>query len=117
MSYDQPLKPSPYATPTYPTDAPYPTYEGQYYPPDYPPQPRPLNGYALASLVISITSLMSCLVFLSPVGAILGHVAHRQIAERNEQGAGMATVGIIIGWLGTAAMVSAIAAVTMSFWV
>jgi hypothetical protein len=57
----------------------------------------PTNGLAIASLVCSLAGLA---VFLpAPVGAILGHVARRQIRERGEQGDGMALAGIIIGWI------------------
>ncbi len=35
------------------------------------------------------------------VGAILGHVARKQVRERGEAGAGMALAGIIIGWIAT----------------
>jgi hypothetical protein len=35
----------------------------------------------------------------APVGAILGHVARRQIRERGEGGDGMALTGIIVGWV------------------
>jgi hypothetical protein len=33
------------------------------------------------------------------VGAILGHVARRQIRDRQEAGDGMALAGVIIGWI------------------
>jgi hypothetical protein len=33
------------------------------------------------------------------IGAILGHVAKRQIRERNDGGAGLATAGVIAGWI------------------
>ncbi len=119
MSYDRPGQPAPYDPPPQhssqqqPPTAFYPAYDPWF----YPLPPRPLNGYALASLIISITSLMSCLIVFSPVGAIMGHVARKQIAARNEQGAGMAMAGIIIGWVGTAAMVPVIAAFVLPFWV
>jgi hypothetical protein len=58
---------------------------------------------AIASLVCSLAGLAVCIS--APVGAILGHVARRQIRERGEQGDGMALAGIIIGWILTGLLV------------
>jgi hypothetical protein len=58
---------------------------------------RPTNGLAIASLVCSLAGLVTCIS--APVGAILGHVARRQIRERGEAGDGMALAGIIVGWI------------------
>lgn len=66
------------------------------------PAPPSTNGMAIASLVVSIISLTACLGATGIIGAILGHVAKGQIRERNEQGGGLATAGIIIGWAGFA---------------
>jgi len=60
-----------------------------------PPRPT-TNGLAIASLVVAL----SCIA--APVGAILGHVARRQIRQRGESGDGLALAGIIIGWVLTA---------------
>jgi hypothetical protein len=55
------------------------------------------NGMAIASLVLGI-------LWIYWIGSILalvfGYVARRQIRERGEQGAGMATAGIVLGWIG-----------------
>jgi Domain of unknown function (DUF4190) len=91
---------------TYPTTTP--SYEPQPY---YPPQPgyapgqpygqptyvvsQPTNGLAIAAMIVS-------LVGFGPVGAIMGHIARKQIRERNEQGDGFALAGIIVGWVITA---------------
>jgi hypothetical protein len=80
-----------------------PMYPG--YPP-YPPSP-PTNGLAIAALVCSLAGLATCIS--APVGAILGHVARRQIRERGEGGDGLALAGIIVGWILTALMVLLIA--------
>lgn len=61
--------------------------------------PAPTNGLAIASLVISIAGLPLCCGGLSIVGAILGHVARKQIRERGENGAGLALAGVIVGWI------------------
>ncbi|MFC0528247.1 DUF4190 domain-containing protein [Phytohabitans kaempferiae] len=78
----QPI-PQGYAAPMYPG---YP----------YPPSP-PTNGLAIAALVCSLAGLATCIS--APVGAILGHVARRQIRERGEGGDGLALAGIIVGWI------------------
>ena len=58
----------------------------------------PTNGMAIASLVCSLAGLATC-GLTSIVGAILGHVARRQIRERGEAGDGLALAGIISGWI------------------
>jgi uncharacterized protein DUF4190 len=109
------------APPTYPAPPAYPTppyppsgagYGGYGY--GYPPQPGPYypvyappaktNGMAIASLAVSIVSvgLLACYGvggLVGVVGAILGHVARRQINSRGEGGSGMALAGIIVGWV------------------
>lgn len=52
------------------------------------------NGMAIAALVGS-------LVF-APLGIILGHIARSQIKRTGEGGRGMATAGLIIGYVVTA---------------
>jgi hypothetical protein len=60
---------------------------------------------AIAAMVISLVGLITFWCYGVPgivfgaVGAIMGHVAKRQTAERQEQGGGMALAGIIIGWI------------------
>lgn len=78
-----------------------------YSPPAYGPptygQPvyvnQPTNGMAIASLVCSLAGL--AVYITAPVGAILGHIARKQIRETGEQGDGMALAGIIVGWVVT----------------
>ncbi len=69
------------------------------YPPaGYPyPVANPTNGMAVAALVCALAGLVTCVS--APVGAILGHVARRQIRERGGQGDGMAVAGIVVGWV------------------
>lgn len=71
----------------------------------YAPPPA-TNGLAIASLVVSIVSLVVCAGFTGFVGAILGHVAKGQIRRGNEQGGGLALAGIIVGWLGFALFIA-----------
>jgi hypothetical protein len=85
-----------------PMPAAYPAY-------GYPAAPAnpPTNGLAIASLILSLVGIASCIT--APVGAILGHVARRQIRERGEGGDGMAKAGIIVGWILTGLLVLLIA--------
>jgi len=79
-----------YAAPAYPGGG----YAGYGQP---MPLSRPTNGLAIAALVCSLAGLATCIS--APVGAILGHVARKQIRERGEEGDGMALAGIIVGWI------------------
>lgn len=85
--------------PAYPPYAAYGSSPGAPY--GYTPVPS-TNGMAIASLVVSILSLTTCVGATGFLGAILGHVSKGQIRRSNEQGGGMATAGIIIGWAGFA---------------
>ena len=73
--------------------APYGGYPGYGYTP-----PKPTNGMAIASLVVSLAGLLTC-GLAGAVGAILGHVAKRQIRARDQAGDGLALAGIIVGWV------------------
>ncbi|MCW3842090.1 DUF4190 domain-containing protein [Micromonospora yasonensis] len=98
----------PYAAPGYPAGNPYPA--GGYPPPAYPAYAAPstkTNGLAIVALVLALVGFTSCIT--APIGAILGHVARKQIRETGEQGDGMAKAGIIIGWILTGLMVVLIA--------
>jgi uncharacterized protein DUF4190 len=66
----------------------------------YPPPGgvRQTNGLAIASMVVSLASIVIC-GFPAIVGAIMGHVARKQIRERGEDGDGMALTGVIVGWI------------------
>jgi Domain of unknown function (DUF4190) len=78
-----------YGTPAAPPGYGYPVYAY--------PAAAPTNGMAIAALVCSLAGL--AVGISAPVGAILGHIARRQIRERGEQGDGMALTGIIVGWV------------------
>jgi hypothetical protein len=76
------------------------------------------NGMAIASLVVSIVGAVGLCAYglggyIGLVGAILGHVARRQVRERGEAGAGMALAGVIVGWIATAIAVLATAAIVI----
>jgi hypothetical protein len=64
-----------------------------------PPVPvRQTNGLAIGAMVVSLASPLLC-GYPAIVGAIMGHVARRQIRERGEDGDGMALTGVIVGWI------------------
>jgi hypothetical protein len=64
---------------------------------------RPTNGMALAAMIVALAGLVTCIAF--PVGAVLGHVALKQVRQTGEQGEGFAKTGIIVGWIGTGLMI------------
>jgi hypothetical protein len=75
---------------------------GYGYPP--PVAVRPTNGLAVAAMVVSIVGMAGVCAYgigglVGIAGAILGHVSRRQIRQRGEQGDGMATAGIVVGWI------------------
>jgi hypothetical protein len=75
--------------------------------PPYPAQPSgspygyaaapPQNSMALISMILSLVGLVAGIT--APVGAILGHIALKQIRQTGESGEGMAKTGIIVGWI------------------
>ena len=57
------------------------------------------NGMAIAALVCGIGGFF---VFPASFAAVvLGHVARREILRTGEAGSGMATAGLILGYIGT----------------
>ncbi|GLZ57263.1 DUF4190 domain-containing protein [Micromonospora sp. NBRC 107095] len=74
--------------PPYPPQGPY----GQYGPPP--------SGPGRRTNVLAILSLVFAFVF-PPAGAVLGHVAKRQIRTSGEDGDQLATWGLILGYVFT----------------
>ncbi|MEH1097985.1 DUF4190 domain-containing protein [Micromonospora sp. CPCC 205561] len=68
----------------------------------YAPSAR-TNGLAIAALVLSLIGFTSCIT--GPIGAILGHVAQKQIRQTGEGGEGLAKAAIIVGWVVTGLLV------------
>lgn len=102
--YGQPYSAEPYSgQPSYdmyaqPQPAPYP-------PPPYQPPVAPYaspttNGLAIASLVCGIAGLTIAAFIGALLAVIFGHIAKKQIAERGEGGSGMATAGLVTGYIG-----------------
>ena len=93
-------QPQPYGQPAYGQQPYGPPPYGYGYPP-----PQRTNGLAIASMVLGI-------LWLYWIGSLLalifGYIAKRQIRERGESGGGMATAGIVLGWVGIGLIVVAI---------
>jgi hypothetical protein len=68
----------------------------EYGQPGAPVSAREMNGLAIASFVVSLVGLCSP---LGIIGLILGYVAKGQIKSRNNSGSGLATAGIVLGWI------------------
>lgn len=65
------------------------------------PRAGRLNRQALASLVCGIVTFCG----LFPVGiaaVVLGHTARRTVRRTGERGSGLAVIGLILGYTGTA---------------
>ncbi|MEU7798336.1 DUF4190 domain-containing protein [Micromonospora arborensis] len=103
-------EPSPYGPPTdepspYGQQGPHQSAHWSQQPP-YPPQgpyaqygPSP-SGPGRGTNVLAILSLVFAFVF-PPAGAVLGHVAKRQIRTSGEDGDQLATWGLILGYVFT----------------
>jgi peptidyl-prolyl cis-trans isomerase B (cyclophilin B) len=74
----------------------------QYYPPYQPyqayPPARPTNGLAIAALICGVAAFVTGISFIPAV--ICGHLARREIRRTGEQGYGMATAGLVCGYIG-----------------
>ena len=89
-----------------PQGYPVPAYGGYPYP---VAAPIPVNGRAIAALVLGILGVLGLCGYFVPglvgiVGALLGHSARRQIRAaaaqgQPQQGDGMAVAGMITGWI------------------
>ncbi|GAA1599412.1 DUF4190 domain-containing protein [Actinoplanes couchii] len=63
----------------------------------YGPQVMPTNTMAILALVFAF--------IFSPAAVVLGHIAKKQISQTGEQGSGLATAGLILGYIGTVIIV------------
>ncbi|WP_234371246.1 DUF1707 and DUF4190 domain-containing protein [Streptomyces sp. XY431] len=66
-----------------------------------PPPQRRTNAVAVTSLVLGLLCVPTGGLLGVPA-VITGHIGRRQVAERNEDGDGMAVTGIVFGWLSIA---------------
>ena len=129
-AYVDPVSGQPTGYPGYPpAQAPYPVSPQYGYQQGYPGYGVPgmaagprTNGLAIASMVVSLVALLSVVCYgvggivIGAVGAILGHVGKRQIAQRAEQGGGMALTGIIVGWISVVLGVAVVAFFVFFVW-
>ncbi len=97
--------PPPYPPPPYGAPPPYPPpgTPGNWPGAGYPPYGQQTNGLAIASLVLGLVGWIPCGVG-SVVAIVLGFVSREQIKRSwgRQTGGGMATAGIVLGFLGTA---------------
>ncbi|MEV4254134.1 DUF4190 domain-containing protein [Spirillospora sp. NPDC049652] len=87
-------QPQPYAQPA-PVPAPV---QHNYY--GGPAAAPPNNGMATASMVLGLIGIIFC-GFTSVLAIIFGHIAQSQIKRTGEGGAGMATAGLVLGYIVT----------------
>lgn len=93
--YQQPYAQQPYGQPPASTAYPQQAYGYGY------AQPAPANNsMALVSLIASIGGFTLLPFIGSIVAVITGHMAKKQIAQTGEGGGGMATAGLVIGYIG-----------------
>ncbi|GAA0246410.1 hypothetical protein GCM10009527_048870 [Actinomadura nitritigenes] len=64
------------------------------------PVSRGTNGMATAAMVLGLIGIVSCGT-TSILAIIFGHVAQSQIKRTHEEGQGMATAGLILGYIVT----------------
>ncbi|QOC93805.1 DUF4190 domain-containing protein [Micromonospora craniellae] len=105
------LPPAPAQYP--PAGYPPPAQLGYGYPPGYGYPQQSTNSLAIVALILSLIGIGSC--FTAPIGAIMGHVAMRQIRETGEGGEGMAKAAIIVGWILTGFIVLVVLAYVSIF--
>jgi hypothetical protein len=92
--------------------APYTTY------PPVPPAPYPMapvrvtNSAATASLVCGVLGTMTGITAIPAV--VLGHIAKRQIRRTGQEGDGLATAGLVLGYLVSIGMLLFIALVVVA---
>lgn len=82
----------------------------------WPMHPK-TNSYALTSMILGILGIVFTGILTGIPAIIFGYSGRRQIAERQpyEDGGGMATAGIVLGWISVAITVLAIIAVIIVF--
>jgi hypothetical protein len=58
------------------------------------------NGFAIAALVCGIAQFFGIWLLGTIPAIVFGHLARKQIRQRNDQGAGLALAGLILGYVG-----------------
>lgn len=86
----------------------------EYGPPGAPVQTaREMNGLAIAAFVVALVGLCSPLGIL---GLIFGYIAKSQIKARNNSGGGLATAGIVLGWISVIGFIIIVIALIAGGW-
>lgn len=62
--------------------------------------PRKTNRKAIASLVLGTLGSTGVLFVAAIVGIVMGRRAHREIDATGQSGRALATIGIVLGWVG-----------------
>jgi uncharacterized membrane protein len=70
------------------------------------PTPARTNALAIASLACGVGQPFTGMLSTIPA-IVLGHMARREIRRTGEDGTGLATVGLVLGWAGFAVLVVA----------
>lgn len=96
--YAQPQSAQPYSGQPYSGQP----YSGQPYAqqPYYPQAAPGTNTMAILSLIFSLAGMFVLPIVCSILGVIFGHMAKKQIPASGESGDGLATAGLIIGYIG-----------------
>jgi uncharacterized membrane protein len=82
-------------------------------PPWRPVAPAPrTNPLAIASLVFGLAQPFTAGLSTIPA-VVLGHVAHSQIRRSGERGGALATIGLVLGWIGISVVLLVILAVAI----
>jgi DUF1707 SHOCT-like domain/Domain of unknown function (DUF4190) len=80
--------------------------------PPAPPLPPRTNSMAIASLLCGVGQVMFWPLITIPA-IVLGHVARRQIRQTGEAGSGLATAGLVLGYIGAGVVVLGILAIVL----
>ena len=83
----------------HPTPGAYPQAYGYGYPAYGGYHPK--NSYAVWSLVLGILGLVSCGFFTGIPAIVVGNNAKKAAANGEADNPGMATAGVVLGWIGT----------------
>ena len=69
-----------------------------------PWQPQTTPGSATAALILGICALLVCPIICAPLALVYGNKARNEIDASGGRlgGRGMATAGIVLGWIGVA---------------
>ena len=81
------------------------------------PQAAP-DGNAIASLILGIVGLTVLPFIGSILAVIFGRISTRDAYKRGERGSAIATAGVILGWIGVAALAvfAVLAIFTLPLW-